>query len=97
MDKLSQAIIAMEVHFSDKESRLRAQWETISTVLAEGQKPSTNTASREICPICKGDGWTPCEVVSFVNMEKVDHSIKKYCDVCSGSGKLQPFSARCTQ
>ena len=53
MDKLSQAIIAMEVHFADKEPRLRAQWETISTVLAEGQNPSTNSERDDICPLCK--------------------------------------------
>ncbi len=56
MDKLSQAIIAMEVHFADKEPRLRAQWETISTVLAEGQKPTNNKQSAPLSSKCIGCG-----------------------------------------
>jgi len=45
MDNLSQSIITLDVHLSDKEDRLRHAWDIVHAKLVEGQKPTTNTGS----------------------------------------------------
>ncbi|MFW6121279.1 MAG: hypothetical protein ACOC80_10345 [Petrotogales bacterium] len=38
MDKLSQAIVTLDVHFADKDDRLRNAWGVVHAELVEGQK-----------------------------------------------------------
>lgn len=61
MDKLSMAIIAMEVHVSSTNDRLKQAWEVIHAELVESQKPTTNKASTKFLDrleeILKGVPW----------------------------------------
>jgi len=48
MDKLSMAIVAMEVHVACTNDRLKQAWDVIHAELVEGQKPTTNTGSLQL-------------------------------------------------
>ena len=79
--------VANELYQSDPQrcSRLKVAGLNIGCVradieraaeLAEGQKPTTNTAMDKICPECNGSG-----LPKFVNQTN--------CTLCKGRGKLR--------
>ena len=62
-DNLSQSIITLDVHFSDKEERLCHAWDIVHAKLVEGQKPITTEDEicaryGRSCPLDNVDGVT---------------------------------------
>ena len=82
MDK-KEAIEVIRNNWPDSRySMLREALDIAITVIEESmvQKPATNTARDEICPVCTGDGIG------------ADASEWVKCPTCNGTGKLSPIA-----
>jgi len=53
MDKLSQSIITLDVHFADKEDRLRNAWDIVHANLVDGQKTNHQQLKHPIDLLCE--------------------------------------------